>query len=79
MDITVKLLATVRRYQPQLAPGESLTLTISADTTVSQVLERLGIPTGAAVFAMVNTRVRKPDHVLSEGDTLSVFPPVAGG
>lgn len=79
MDITVKLLATVRRYQPQLALGESLTLPISAGTTVSQVLRRLGIPTGAAVFAMVNGTVRKPDYVLSEGDTLLVFPPVAGG
>ena len=79
MGITVKLLATVRRYQPQLAFGESLTLPISAGTTVSQVLRRLGIPTGAAVFAMVNGTVRKPDYVLSEGDTLLVFPPVAGG
>lgn len=79
MGITVKLLATVRRYQPQLALGESLTLPISAGTTVSQVLRRLGIPTGAAVFAMVNGTVRKPDYVLSEGDTLLVFPPVAGG
>lgn len=79
MGITVKLLATVRRYQPQLAPGESLTLAISAGTTVSQVLGRLGIPSGAAVFAMVNGTVRTPDYVLSEGDTLLVFPPVAGG
>jgi len=79
MSITIKLFATIRRYQPQLAPGENLSLEISPCVSVSQILDCLGIPAGAAAITMVNGRVQKPDHVLSDGDVLSVFPPVAGG
>jgi len=79
MRVSVKLFATIRKYQPQLAPGESLSLEVLPGTSVGQLLARLRIPAGAAVVAVLNGRVRGRDHVLSEGDVLSVFPPVAGG
>ena len=79
MPITVRLFASIRRYQPQLAPGEKLSLEILPHATVSQILDRLGIPVRAAAITMVNGRVQRPDRVLSDEDVLSVFPPVAGG
>ncbi|MGQ9492930.1 MAG: MoaD/ThiS family protein [Anaerolineae bacterium] len=79
MRITVKLYATLRRFKPDLAPGAGLPLDVPPKATVSQVVEQLGIPDGVALVPMVNNEVKGMDHVLAEGDTLSLFPPVAGG
>jgi len=78
MRITVKLYATLRQYQPD-APRAGLLLNVPVGTTVGEVLPRLGLPDGVPLVAMVNDRVEHLDHVLTEGDTLSLFPPVAGG
>ena len=78
MNVQVKLYAILRRYQPDLGtPGSSLALPEGA--TVGDVVQRLSIPDGEHLVAMVNSTVRQLDHVLAEGDVLSLFPPVAGG
>ncbi|MBC7232315.1 MAG: MoaD/ThiS family protein [Chloroflexi bacterium] len=79
MRITVKLYATLRRFKPDLPPGAGFSVDVPLDATVSQVVEQLGIPDGVALVPMVNNEVKGLDHVLAEGDTLSLFPPVAGG
>jgi molybdopterin synthase sulfur carrier subunit len=79
MRISVKLYATLRRYKPDLPRGAGLSLEVPPGTTVSQVVEQLGIPDAAPLVAMVNNAVCKVDYVLAEGDRLSLFPPVAGG
>ncbi|MGC8786428.1 MAG: MoaD/ThiS family protein [Anaerolineae bacterium] len=79
MRITVKLYATLRRYKPDLTPGAGFSLDVPPGATVGQVVAQLGIPDGVALVPMVNDEVQGLDHVLAEGDTLSLFPPVAGG
>ncbi|MEM4724530.1 MAG: MoaD/ThiS family protein [Candidatus Hadarchaeum sp.] len=79
MRITVKLYATLRRYKPGLAPGAGFSLDVPPGATVSQVVEQLGIPDGVALVPMVNNEAQGLDYVLAEGDTLHLFPPVAGG
>ena len=79
MRIRVKLYAALRQYQPQLRPGEALALDVPSGTTVAQVSRQLGIPEDIPLVAMINSSVRKLDHVLDEEDSLGLFPPVAGG
>nr|MBC7245301.1 MoaD/ThiS family protein [Chloroflexota bacterium] len=79
MRITVKLYATLRRFRPNLAPGAGFPLDVPPDATVNQVVEQLGIPEGVALVPMVNNEVKSMDYILAEGDTLNLFPPVAGG
>ena len=79
MHITAKLFATLRKYRPELSLGEALTLEVPAGSTLGEVIRQLGIPDGAPLVAMVNNTVRNQDCVLSEGDRLDLFPPVAGG
>ena len=79
MRVTVKLYATLRRYKPEIPSGAGLSLDVPSGTTVSQIVEQLAIPDGVALVAMVNDKVQKLDYVLADGDTLSLFPPVAGG
>lgn len=79
MRIQVKLYATMRRFKPDLARGTALPLDAPPGATVDWVVKRLGIPDNVPLVAMVDSTVCRLDHVLDEGDTLSLFPPVAGG
>jgi len=79
MDVHVKLLAGLRQYRPELSPGMAMTLQVPEGTTARQVAARVGIPESVPLVVMVNAGVCRPDHVLAEGDTVSLFQPVAGG
>ncbi len=74
MKITVKLFATLRtgRFKAEsreYAPG----------TTVAGVARELNIPREELALILINGRSAEPDSELSDGDTLSLFPPVGGG
>jgi molybdopterin synthase sulfur carrier subunit len=79
MDVQVRLLATLRRYRPELSPGAAVTLEVPEGTTVRQVAAEVGIPDSVPLVVMVNAGVCRLDYVLTEGDTVSLFQPVAGG
>jgi molybdopterin synthase sulfur carrier subunit len=79
MQITVKLYATLRRYGPSLPLGAGFALDLPAGSDVAAVAKSLRVPEGVALVAMVNDQVVHLDHVLATGDTISLFPPVAGG
>lgn len=79
MRIQVRLYAILRRYVPDLPQRGSLVLDVPDGTSVRQTIRQLAIPDGSPVVAMVNSTVSELDQVLTEGDTLSLFPPVAGG
>jgi molybdopterin converting factor small subunit len=79
MRITVNLYATLRKYGPSLPPGASLTLDLPEGSDVAAIAEHLKIPEGVPLVATVNDQVVHLDHVVAAGDTVSLFPPVAGG
>lgn len=47
--------------------------------SVKDVLKELKIPEAMPKILLVNGRHAEVDRVLAEGDTLSIFPPIAGG
>ena len=74
MEVTVKLFATLRngRFKTDTrcyAPG----------TTVQQIAEDLKIPLAELSLTLLNGQAALPEQVLTEGDTLALFPPVGGG
>lgn len=76
MHVRIKLMGSLRGKQP--AAGGSLE--IDAGTTITSLLERLGVASGHIHLVMVNGAMeRDRDRVLAEGDEVVVFPPVAGG
>jgi molybdopterin converting factor small subunit len=79
MRITVKLYATLRKYGPALPLGAGFTLDLPEGSDVAAVVERLGLPALVPLVAMVNDQAVHLDHVVVAGDTVSLFPPVAGG
>ena len=73
------LYAMLRRYQPSLRHGEPARLDLPDGAIVGDLLAALGIPAEEMKQTFVNGVSRGPDWVLSEGDRVAVFPPIAGG
>ena len=80
MQITVRLLASLRQYSPSSHnPRAEYPLRVEDDALLSDVLAALPIPPGDAYTFLVNGRHAERDQVLHDGDLLSVFPAAGGG
>ncbi len=83
MQITLKLMATLTDYLPQPRQGHQILLDIAPGTTIQDVVERFRLPWKLVHLVLVNGVYIAPDQrdtrVLQEGETLAIWPPVAGG
>ena len=79
MKVEVHLTATLRAYLPPGTRGDRVVMDVPVGTTVDQVVHSLRIPSELERLTVVNGRDAAPDQPLSEGDVLSLFPPLAGG
>ena len=74
VHVTVKLFATFRVGRFSVESRE-----YAAGTPISEVIGELGIPDRQIGMIMLNHRHAEADHLLCDGDTLSLFPLVGGG
>jgi hypothetical protein len=80
MEITIRLLASYRRYLPEGHDGRGgFPFEASPGAMVSEVLAELPIPPGEAFTFFVNGRHAERAQFLEDGDVLSVFPAAGGG
>lgn len=79
MKIKLKLFATFREYLPEGNDGHSCILELADSTTVDSVLIQMNLPADIPKIILINGLQKTAGEVLKEGDTLSVFPPIAGG
>lgn len=74
MKLTVKLFATLREGR-----GKQIDIDIEEGSSVLHVLEKLDIKKASVSIVLINGNNAEPATPLSDGDTLSLFPPVGGG
>ncbi len=84
MKIALKLYASLTDRLPSGArASHRIGLDIDPGTTVLDVIRRQGIPeTLCAIVLIDGVWVARPDRatrVMSEGEVLAIWPPVAGG
>lgn len=79
MKIQARLFATFVAYLPLEGDGQNVTLEVPDGSTVHEVVRRLGIPDEMPWIALVNGQDADPGLSLADGDSLSLFPPLAGG
>ena len=83
MELTLKLFATLGQYLPPGAERNRATIEIAEGTTVSQLVEELGLPLELTHLVLVNGVYISPEdrdgRVFQPGDEFAVFPPIAGG
>ncbi len=79
MNVKVKLFATLQRYQPDIAAGESFEVTLPESSSIGDLIEKVGIREREVKITYVNGRARSEMYRLKEGDEVGIFPPVGGG
>ena len=78
MKVRVKLHGETKRHVKGLV-GDSIDVDAPAGSTVSQLLQQLGVADEDVWMSAVNKDVVKGGHVLADGDAVEVFAPVQGG
>jgi molybdopterin converting factor small subunit len=78
MKITLKLFATLRDHMKNHSNG-SCEVTLHETATVQDVFASFRIPDDIPKIILINGVQMSACDVLHDGDTLSVFPPIAGG
>ncbi len=83
MQITLKLYATLSEHLPEGSIKHRTVLDISDEETAYSVIERYHVPRERAHLVLLNGVYLNPEQreqaTFKEGDTLAVWPPVAGG
>jgi molybdopterin converting factor small subunit len=74
VKLTVKLFATLRLNRFKVQEME-----FTDGMTIDQVARELEIPPAELALTLVNGLSVDTGHVLRDGDTLAIFPPVGGG
>jgi len=84
MQITLKLYATLSEYLPAGSKKHRIVLDISHQETAYAILARCDVPKEKAHLFLLNGIYLTPEQreqptLIKAGDTLAVWPPVAGG
>lgn len=81
--IKVKLFASLSHYLPDGAVNQAAEIETPDGATIGSILSRLGVPPEECHLVLVNGHFVPPSQRttagVAEGDTVSVWPPVAGG
>lgn len=79
MKVTVRLFAMFREFLPQHAVGFALHPEVDEHQTIRVLLQALHVPDDLPRIVLVNGRHASEDSSLTDGDIVSVFPPLIGG
>tara|TARA_B100001142_G_scaffold303935_1_gene331622 strand:+ start:274 stop:525 length:252 start_codon:yes stop_codon:yes gene_type:complete len=83
MTITFKLYAGLSEHLPDHARRNSAEIELLVNETVDQLIDRQQVPRKDVHLVLVNgiylDERQRLTHVLNKGDTLAIWPPVAGG
>jgi sulfur-carrier protein len=83
MKINLKLFVSLKPYLPAGAKGNEIEIEVGESDSPNQILQRLNVPMKLTHLWLLNGNYIEPEHrddaILSDGDTLAVWPPVAGG
>jgi molybdopterin converting factor small subunit len=74
MEIEVSLFATLRKYS-----NDKSKIELEEGANVSDFIERIGVPPSEVAIILVNGRHAHQDQRLHDGETVSLFPAIAGG
>ena len=82
MQITFKLFASLMAYLPSGAERNQAALEVGHGTTPNQLIERYSVPKSEVHLVLLNGIYLDEDardEPMNDGDTLAIWPPVAGG
>ena len=75
LKVNVKLFASIRKFSKK----DNLEINIKEGSSVKDLLSKTGIPQDEPLLIIINEYTRGKETLLQEGDTLCLFPIIAGG
>ena len=78
MHVLVKCYAALRTLLPD-ADDTHTRIPVAEAATVADLMLQLAVPESIPVVTLVNQQQVQPEHALTEGDLVDLFPPIAGG
>jgi len=79
MNIQVEIFGSQKAYLSPIKKGLLLDVEVEKGTKVSDILDRFRVAPQSRNRTKVNKMVLSPDHVLKEGDKVSIFSPILAG
>ncbi len=79
MKVKVKLFATFQKYLPEGSGLEGVEIEVPEGTTLKDLYTRFALPEETPKITLVDGKHQKEDYIVRAGETISVFPPIAGG
>lgn len=84
MKLTLKLFASLQDYLPHEARNtNALVLELEDGVSVPRLIERFGLPLKSCHLVLVDGNFVPPAEravrILRDGETLAIWPPIAGG
>jgi molybdopterin converting factor small subunit len=77
--VEVGAFATLRRFFPELGPGETKFIEVAPGTTLEEIRDLLGLPPEEVKLVMRNHLQADLNEVAQDGDRVVFLPAVAGG
>ncbi|MEQ8823663.1 MAG: MoaD/ThiS family protein [Filomicrobium sp.] len=83
ISVTLKLYASLGSYLPAAAERNSAVVAADSGTSIQALLDSHNVPREACHLVLLNgvfqPRDKRDAAILSDGDAVAVWPPVAGG
>ncbi|MCP4667704.1 MAG: MoaD/ThiS family protein [Deltaproteobacteria bacterium] len=79
MQVEIYLYASLSRYAPDRSSGKRFLMEIKEGVTIRDVLTLLKVTEDVVKIIFVNGVHADGDAIVTDGDRLAFFPPVAGG
>jgi len=83
LNITFKLYAGLAKYLPEGSHHNAIDVELDDQSSISEVISCFDVPPDEAHLVLVNGvfygECDRDSHLLKDGDTLAIWPPVAGG
>lgn len=83
MKLTFKLYASLTELLPGTATDHIIDIEVDPGTSIVDVIDQFKVPRKSAHLVLLNGVFVAPEErhkpLLNDGDTLAIWPPVAGG
>jgi len=79
MEIEVRLFANLAKLLPPGSQNKRAKMDVKEGATVDDLLNMLNVTQKITNIIMINGIQQGRETQLNEGDTVSIFPPIAGG
>ncbi len=78
-SIEVRLCSSLRKYYPNPANAEALTITMEDEAKLGDLLDELKIPKEKITVVLVNGKHEEESYFLQNGDRIAILPLMSGG